>query len=240
MITRREFFKTFMAAGLLPGLGPDQWANLLTGREPIPPVDQDNAFSKNRIICIGTAGINILDHLLENGIQGVDGIACHTDLYRLACSRARIKIPLVLDRIGAAGEENRPEFQLTPAAQAALWDSIRGSKELTIVVGLGGKTGTQFARAIARLGHGVGTFVRMVATMPFPFEGKARLHRAEEGLWGLGLYINGSIIFNNDYAMEPADEELEFLDFPKMVRKANVLLVKIIKEALESHENFFG
>ena len=40
--------------------------------------------------------------------------------------------------------------------------------------------------------------------------------------------------------MDPADEELEFLDFPKMVRKANALLVKIIKEALESHENFFG
>ena len=108
------------------------------------------------------------------------------------------------------------------------------------MVGLGGRTGTQFARVIARLGHEVGTFVRMVATMPFPFEGKARLHRAEEGLGGLGLYINESIIFNNDYAMEPADEELEFLDFPKMVRKANVLLVKIIKEALESHENFFG
>jgi len=240
MISRRKFFKTLLATGLLQGLGPGPWVDPLIAGEPGLPPDQHNSFFKNRIIGIGTAGINILDHLLESGIQGIDAMACHTDLYRLACSRARIKIPLVLDRIGAAGEENRPEFQLTPAAQAALWDSIRGSKELTIVVGLGGKTGTQFARAIARLGHGVGTFVRMVATMPFPFEGKARLHRAEEGLRGLGLYINGSIIFNNDFAMDPADEELEFLDFPKMVRKANALLVKIIKEDLESHENFFG
>jgi cell division GTPase FtsZ len=240
MISRRKFFKTLLAAGLLPELGSGPWVDSLTAGEPGLSSDQRNAISKNRLVGIGTAGINILDHLLEGGIQGIDAVACHTDLYRLACSRARTKIPLVLDRIGAAGDENRPEFQLTPAAQAALWDSIRGSKELTIVVGLGGKTGTQFARAIARLGHEVRTFVRMVATMPFPFEGKARLHRAEEGLRGLGLYINGSIIFNNDFAMDPADEELEFLDFPKMVRKANVLLVKIIKEDLESHENFFG
>ena len=76
--------------------------------------------------------------------------------------------------------------------------------------------------------------------MPFPFEGKARLHRAEEGLRGLGLYVNESIIFNNDYAMDPADEEVEFLDFPKMVRKANEMLVKIIKEALNSRENISG
>ena len=55
-----------------------------------------------------------------------------------------------------------------------------------------------------------GTFVRMVATMPSPFEGKARLRRAEEGLWGLGLYVNESIIFNNDYAIDPEYEEAEF------------------------------
>ena len=96
MITRRKFFKTLLAAGLLPGFGPDQWANLLTDREPGLPPDQDNAFSKNRVIGIGTAGINILDHLLESGIQGIDAMACHTDLYRLACSRARTKIPLVV------------------------------------------------------------------------------------------------------------------------------------------------
>ncbi len=88
-----------------------------------------------------------------------------------------------------------------PTTQAALWDSIRRSEDLTIVVGLGGKPGSNSLRVIARLGHEVGTFVRMVATMPFPFEGKARLHRAEEGLRGLGLYVNESIIFNNDYAI---------------------------------------
>jgi cell division GTPase FtsZ len=240
MLTRRKFFKTLLAAGLLPGLGPGPLVDSLTAGEPCLSSDQRNGFSKNRTVGIGTAGINILDHLLESGIQGVDAISCHTNLYRLACSRARTKIPLVVYRVEAVGDENRPEFQLTPAAQATLWDSIQGSENLTIVVGLGGKTGTQFARVIARLGHEVGTFVRMVATMPFPFEGKARLHSAEEGLRGLGLYINESIIFNNDYAMDPADEEKEFLEFPEMVRKANVLLVKIIKEALNLHENIPG
>ncbi len=130
MITRRKFFKTLLAAGLLPGFGPGQWANLLTDREPVPPPDQDNAFSKNRIIGIGTAGINILDHLLESGIQGIDAMACHTDLYRLACSRARTKIPLVVCRVETVEDENRPEFQLTPAGPGGplgLHSGIRGT-----------------------------------------------------------------------------------------------------------------
>ncbi len=80
----------------------------------------------------------------------------------------------------------------------------------------------------------------MVAIMPFPFEGRNRLHRAEEGLWGLGLYVNESIIFNNDYAMDPADEEEEFLAFSKMVQKPNEMLAKIIKEAFISRENISG
>ena len=96
MISRRKFFKALLAAGLLPGLGPGPWVDpLIAGKHDLPP-DQHNPFSKNRIIGIGTAGINILDHLLESGIQGIDAIACHTDLYRLACSRARTKIPLVV------------------------------------------------------------------------------------------------------------------------------------------------
>jgi len=74
----------------------------------------------------------------------------------------------------------RKKFFIAPAAHAALWDSIQGSKYLTTVVGLGEKTGTQFARMIARSGHEAGTFVRMVATMPFPFQ--------------------------NDFAMNPVDK----------------------------------
>jgi len=240
MISRRRFFKTLLAAGLLPGLGSSSWVDSLTAGGPGLLPDQQKPFSKNRILGIGTAGINILDHLLESGIQGIDAMACHTDLYRLACSQARTKIPLVVYRVGTVGDENRAEFQLTSAAQAALWDSIQGSENLTIVVGLGGETGTQFVRVIARLGHEAGTFVRMVATMPFPFEGKARLRRAEEGLRGLGLYINGSIIFDNYYTMDREDEDAEFLDFPKMKRKANEMLATIIKEALNSRENISG
>ena len=155
-------------------------------REPGQSPDQHNRFSKNRVIGIGTAGINILDHLLESGIKGVDAMACHTDLYRLACSRARTKIPLVVDRVGTVEDENRPEFQLTPAAQAALWDFIQGSKELTIVVGLGGRTGTQFARVIARLGHEAGIFVRMVAHDAFPFRRKGPPSSRGRGFEGAG------------------------------------------------------
>ncbi len=129
MISRRKFFKTLLASGLLPGLGPGPWVDLLIAGEPGLPPDQQNRFSKNRIIGIGTAGINILDHLLESGIQGIDAIACHTDLYRLACSRARTRIPLVVNRFETVEDGGPREFQLMPTTQAALWDSIRGSKE---------------------------------------------------------------------------------------------------------------
>ena len=107
MISRRRFFKTLLAAGLLPGLGPGPWMDPLIAGGPGLPPDQQKPFSKNRIVAIGTAGINILDHLLESGLQGLDAIACHTDLYRLACSRARTRIPLVVNRFEAVEDGDR-------------------------------------------------------------------------------------------------------------------------------------
>ncbi len=104
MIPRRKFLKSLLAAGLIPGLDLGRWLEPLPTGYPTLPPDRQNPLSKNRIIGIGTAGINILDHLLESGIQGIDAIACHTDLYRLACSRARTRIPLVVNRFETVGD----------------------------------------------------------------------------------------------------------------------------------------
>jgi hypothetical protein len=60
MIPRRKFLKTLLAAGLIPGFGPGQFVESLTTGEPVQPPDHHDFFSKNRVIGIGTAGINIL------------------------------------------------------------------------------------------------------------------------------------------------------------------------------------
>lgn len=237
MIPRRKFFKSLLAAGLMPVFGSDPRVDPMTGEGQILSGNRDKPLFENQIIGIGTAGLNILDHLIKSGIEGVDTVSCHTDLYRLAGSRARTRIPLVLQRKDGKEDED-PEFQLAPSTEKAILNTFRGTSQMTLIVGLGGKTGTRFARPILFWGRESGVFVRLVATMPFPWEGKTRLRRAEEGLRGLGRYVDESIIFSNDYPFEPGEEE--FPDFSEVAGKTNERLVNIIKESLRPNENFPG
>jgi cell division protein FtsZ len=237
MIPRRKFFKSLLAAGLIPGFGSDPWRDHSPGKGQAFPVDRVKPLYKNQVIGLGNAGLNILDHLLKSGIEGVDTVSCHTDLYRMAGSRARTKIPLVLQRKDGKEDED-PEFQLAPSTEKTLLNTFRGTSQMTLIVGLGGKTGTRFAPPILFWGRESGAFVRLVATMPFPWEGKTRLRRAEEGLRGLGRYVDESIIFSNDYPFQPGEEE--FPDFSEVAGKTNERLANIIKESLRTNENFPG
>src|ERR1700745_1217553 len=137
-----------------------------------------------KIVSVGGAGLNALDRIVLDGLEGADVVAVNTDVQSLATSVSAHKVQLgrtVTRGLGAGGD---PEVGYNAAYESA--DEIRGAltdaRMIFVCAGLGGGTGSGAAPAVAQVARENGSLVLGFATLPFAFEGKRRLAQAKEAL----------------------------------------------------------
>jgi cell division protein FtsZ len=156
-----------------------------------------------KVIGVGGCGGNAVDHMIANGVNGVEFICANTDMQALKRTQARIQLQLGANvtkglRAGANPEVGR---------QAALEDRERivellaGTDMLFLTAGMGGGTGTGAAPVVAEIARELGILTVAVVTKPFAFEGK-RQRIAQEGLDMLAQYVNSLIVVPNDKLMQ--------------------------------------
>ncbi len=137
-----------------------------------------------KVVGIGGGGCNAINRMIEAGIEGVDFIAGNTDLQALRHSHASVKLQLGTQLTKGLGAGSDPEV----GRKAALEDTERiielleGADMVFVTGGLGGGTGTGGAPIAASLAAELGALTVAVVTKPFNFEGKRRMHQAEQGL----------------------------------------------------------
>ncbi len=175
--------------------------------EEINDVDPNRTVIK--VIGVGGAGGNAVEHMIREGVQGVEFLSINTDAQALKHAAANTKLQLG-PGLGAGGKPAKArELALTDREQIA--ESLRGAHMAFITAGMGGGTGTGAAPIVAEVAKELGILTVAVVTKPFEFEGN-RMRLAEEGLSELSQNVDSLIVILNEKLMEVLGEDVGMKD----------------------------
>lgn len=166
---------------------------------PIKIVPSNQNGAKIRVVGIGGGGGNVLNAMVDKGIEGVEFIAINTDVQALDTSRAEIKIQIgrSLTKGLGAGMDDEIGYRAVEESRNEIEEVLTGSDMIFITAGMGGGTGTGGAPAVARIAKGLGVLVVAIVTKPFTFEGKPKMELAMKGLEKLKNEVDSMIVIPN-------------------------------------------
>lgn len=155
--------------------------------------------SQVKIVGVGGAGLNMIDRVALDGMQGAELLALASDARSLTSSVASEKVQLgakLTMGLGCGGDPDMGE-RAAKEQETEIRDALRERNMVFVCVGLGGGTGSGAAPLVARVAREMGAFVVVFATMPFEFEGKRRREQAEAALNELSVIANSLVTFEN-------------------------------------------
>src|SRR3569623_1012330 len=161
-----------------------------------------------KVVGVGGAGGNAVQHMINKGVQGVDFIVMNTDAQALSRSRATAVIQLGNTGLGAGA---KPEMGYAAAQEARerIADALRGAHMVFITAGMGGGTGTGAAPVVAQIAKEMGILTVGVVSKPFEFEGGKRMRVAEAGSQQLEDHVDSLIVVLNDKLFEVMGDDAE-------------------------------
>ena len=165
-----------------------------------------------KVIGVGGAGNNVVNRMLESGVEGVDFLVVNTDRQDLNKSKCPNKLPIGEKLTGGMGAGSKPEIGKKSAeeSRAAIAKALEGADMVFITAGMGGGTGTGAAPIIADLAHEAGILTVGVVTRPFRFEGANRSKQADEGIAALSEKVDSLIVIPNDRLKFVTDQKITF------------------------------
>ena len=167
---------------------------------------------KIKVIGIGGAGNNVVNRMIEAGVEGVDFVVVNTDKQDLNKSNCPTKIQIGEKLTGGMGAGSKPEIgrQSAEESRAAIAKIMEGVDMVFITAGMGGGTGTGAAPIVADLAHEAGILTVGVVTKPFKFEGANRMRQAESGIEALTGKVDSLIVIPNDRLKYVTDQKITF------------------------------
>ena len=172
-----------------------------------------------KAVGVGGGGGNMIAHMVEEGIEGIELIVANTDSQALSTSPAHIKIQLGEKTTRGLGAGMKPEIGKEAALES--YDEIKahleGADIVFISAGMGGGTGTGAAPIIAQAAKEVGALTISVVTKPFKFEGRRRARLAEEGINELKKESDSIVVIPNEKLLSIVDRSLGIRNSFKIV-----------------------
>ena len=169
--------------------------------------DPPNTGARIKVIGVGGAGGNAVNHMIEANIEGVEFLVANTDLQALDRSLAPIKLQLGAKLTKGLGAGANPEVGREAAMEdtGKILEALEGADMVFVTAGLGGGTGTGAAPIIASLASEIGALTVAVVTKPFPFEGRMRMRQADNGLEELRSAVDTLITIPNERLKQTVD-----------------------------------
>ena len=173
----------------------------------IEMIEEFDLGTQIKVIGVGGGGGNAVDHMIAQGVQGVEFISANTDAQALNRSASHQLIQLGTTGLGAGA---KPEAGRAAAEEAVdrIRASIDGAHMLFITAGMGGGTGTGAAPVIARVAKEMGILTVGVVTKPFDFEGARRMKAADAGLAELEANVDSLIVILNDKLLDVLGDDV--------------------------------
>jgi cell division protein FtsZ len=149
-----------------------------------------------KVVGVGGAGGNAVNHMIRTGVRGVEFIVANTDAQALSQNLADLKVQLGTTGLGAG---NKPDVARTFAEEARgrIKDALEGAHMVFITAGMGKGTGTGAAPVIAEIAKEVGALTVGVVTKPFSYEGPSKMDTAVDGAEELAQHVDSLIVILN-------------------------------------------
>ncbi|AWD32655.1 Cell division protein FtsZ [Candidatus Kinetoplastibacterium sorsogonicusi] len=159
-----------------------------------------------KVIGVGGAGGNAVNHMIRSGVKGVDFICANTDAQALAITEAPIQIRLGRSGLGAGAKPDQGRA-CAETAREDIRNALNGANMVFITAGMGGGTGTGASPIVAEIAKELGILTVGVVTKPFAFEGNRRMRMAEEGIKELSKHVHSLIVVLNEKLYDLLDED---------------------------------
>ncbi len=174
---------------------------------PIEMIEEFDQGTQIKVIGVGGGGGNAVEHMIGEGVQGVEFICANTDAQALNRSGAAALVQLGSSGLGAG---SKPDVGRAAAEEAidSIKGAIAGAHMLFITAGMGGGTGTGAAPVIARAAKEMGILTVGVVTKPFEFEGRKRGKQAEDGVAELEANVDSLIVVLNQKLLEVMGDDV--------------------------------
>ena len=166
-----------------------------------------------KVIGVGGCGGNAVDHMIDQGVQGVEFIVINTDAQALKRNKARTQLQIGATITKGLGAGAIPDVGRAAAEEdrERIADMIRGANMIFITAGMGGGTGTGAAPIVAEIAKEMDILTVAVVTKPFAHEGK-RMRLAQAGIEALSHHVDSLIIVPNEKLMSVLGEDTTLLD----------------------------
>ena len=164
-----------------------------------------------KVVGVGGAGGNCVDHMIRSGVQGVEFIAANTDAQALIHGLAKNQIQLGATGLGAGA---KPEAGRAAALEQRdqIAEMLAGAHMVFITAGMGGGTGTGAAPVVAEVAKEMGILTVAVVTKPFSFEGVRRMQSAEAGIAELSQFVDSAIVILNEKLEQELGDDISMED----------------------------
>ncbi|MEM9450360.1 MAG: cell division protein FtsZ [Cyanobacteria bacterium P01_E01_bin.6] len=168
-----------------------------------------DSVAKIKVIGVGGGGCNAVNRMIAGEVAGVEFWSVNTDAQALDNSAANncLQVGQKLTRGLGAGGNPAIGQKAAEESRDEIATALEGADLVFITSGMGGGTGTGGAPVVAEVAKEVGALTVGVMTRPFTFEGRRRMHQAEEGIEALQSRVDTLIVIPNDKLLSVISEQ---------------------------------
>lgn len=183
-----------------------------------------NHLAEIKVVGVGGGGVNAVNRMIDEKLQGVEFIAINTDAQALMLTDADVKLDIGREETRGLGAGANPDVGRKSAEdhKDQIEEILAGADMVFVTAGEGGGTGTGAAPVVANIAKKQNALTVGVVTRPFTFEGPRRSKQAHTGIDELRDVCDTLIVIPNDSLLQLSDEQLSMMD---AFRKADEVLL---------------